>query len=250
MSEEDHTPLSEVFADSSEANDVIVDDVEETTATAEPEQVDEEVAADETVEEVAAPTAETQDASKEANAFKAMALDERAKRQALQSQLDNLQKPVETPDAFVNPDEAIAHGDNNIRYEFNERLLNMSEAQAKLRHEDFEDMKTVFFDEMAASNPDLMTQANAQPDPYEFVYQQAKTHNEFKGVNSVDDLKAKIEVELRAKLEAEYAEKANAATEKAISNALPQSLSNTTAKGGNTQPEWGGVTPLSKIFSS
>lgn len=250
MSEEDQTPLSEVFSGGSEANDVIVDDVEETTAEAEPEQVEETAEAEETVEEVAAPTAETQDTTKEANAFKAMALDERTKRQALETQIAAMQKPKETPDAFVNPDEAIAHGDNNLRYEFNERLLNMSEAQAKLRHDDFDDMKVVFFDEMAANNPDLMTQANAQPDPYEFVYQQAKTHNEFKGVNSVDDLKAKIEVEVRAKLEAEYADKANAATEKAISNALPQSLSNTTAKGGNTAPEWEGAMPLNKIFSN
>jgi len=250
MSEEDQTPLSEVFSDSSEANDVIVDDVEETTATAEPEQVEDEPKAEETVEEVAAPTAETVDNTKEANAFKAMALDERTKRQALESQLASLQKPVETPDAFVNPDEAIAHGDNTIRHEFNERFLNMSESQARSRHDDFDSMNDVFFNEMAATNPDLINQANKAPDPYEFVYQQAKTHNEFKGVNSVDDLRSKIEVEIRAKLEAEYADKANVATEKAISNALPQSLSNTTAKGGNTQPEWEGAMPLNKIFGS
>lgn len=247
MSEEQAPTLSEVFSGSSEADSVIIDEDQAPVVDETVEPVEEEAKAE--TEAEAAPTAEPQD-TKEATVPLAALMDERTKRQAIELQLKaQAQAPVEKPDAYVTPDEAIQYGQNEIRTEFNERFLNMSEAQARSRHsEDFDQMSDVFFSEMATANPVLGQQAMQAPDPYEFVYQQAKTHIEFKGVNSVDDLKAKLEVELRAKLEAEYAEKAKNSVDQAINSALPPSLSTATATGGNTAPVWGGPPSLDSIL--
>ncbi|MEE8208715.1 MAG: hypothetical protein V3T88_07190 [Nitrosomonadaceae bacterium] len=243
------TPLSEVL--SSEADQVIVDEQVEPEQTQEPE-------ATETVDQKAAPTAEetTPEVSevdklrKEMNAYKTKAYDELNKRQVLQRENEEYKKqPVEKPDAFVNPDEAISHGNNEIRAEFNDRFLNMSESQARGRHgDDFDQMKDTFFNELVIDNPVLSQQAMQAPDPYEFVYQQAKTHDELKDVGSLSDYRTKIENEMRAKFEAEYAGKAADATEQAISNALPGTLSTATATGGNQTPTWGGPPTLDTIL--
>lgn len=253
------TPLSEVL--STEADAKIVEP--EVEAAAETEMIEstaevtgesEEAAAS---EDQAAPPAEkqTEDVSEveklqaELNAFKAKALDEVSKRQALAQQLEQLKQPVEKPDAFVDPEKAIDHSINGLKTEFENRFLNMSEFNARSRHsEDFDQMTEVFFNEMVVQNPSLQQQAMQHADPYEFIYQQAKTHNEFKGVGSIDDFKARIESELRAKLEAEYAEKQKAAAEQAITNSIPTTLATATAAGGNKGQTFAGPTPLDKII--
>ncbi|MEE8208849.1 MAG: hypothetical protein V3T88_07870 [Nitrosomonadaceae bacterium] len=243
------TPLSEVL--SSEADQVIVDEQVEPEQTQEPE-------ATETVEKDAAPTAEetTQNEVSEVdklrteiNAYKTKAYDEKGKRQALQSQLEGINKAqVKKPDAFVNPDDAITYGNNELRTEFNNRFWNMSESQARGRYDDFDAMKDMFLNEMVIDNPLLGQQAVQADDPFDFIYQQAKTHNELKDVGSLSDYRTKIENEMRAKFEAEYAGKAADATEQAISNALPGTLSTATATGGNQTPTWAGPTSLNSIL--
>ena len=245
------TPLSEVLA--SEADNSIIAEPAEVvpeTDTGEPvPEVDPEAAppAEETKPEV-----KSEDTlQKQLRASIAQANDERGKRQALQGQLEQFkaqQQQVEKPDAFVNPDEAIDYGVNAVSAAFNDRLLNLSESQARGRHDDFDAMKETFFNEVVVQNPVLGQQAMQAPDPYEFVYQQAKTHNEFSGISSMDEYKVKVETEMRVKLEAEYAEKAKDATNQAINNALPQSLSTATATGGNQTPTWAGPTSLNDIL--
>lgn len=242
------TPLSEVL--SSEADQKIIDDSQEPateleTPVSEPEA--ETGVSEET--QKAAPPAET--VKPEEQGFKQAMLDERGKRQDLQRQIDAMQaqqNQTEKPDAFVNPDEAIDYGNNEIRSEFEGRLLNMSEAQARLRHDDFDEMNDIFMNELAVQNPMLGQQALKAADPFEFVYQQAKNHKELDGINTLDDYKAKIETDMRAKLEAEYADKAKSDTNNAINAALPPSLSTATATGGNQTPTWGGPTSLSNIL--
>ena len=238
------TPLSEVL--SSEADAKIIEPVEEVIEPVE-----------ETVEESAAPTAETEEVKPdeveqlraEVNAFKTQALDERGKRQALQQQMQALQAPVEVPDAYVEPDKAIQFGTDQVMMQMESRILNMSESQARGRHNDFDAMKDTFFNEMVAKNPALEQQASQQADPYEFVYQQAKNFVDFKDVTSMDDLRAKIEAETEAKYAAKYAEQQNAATEQAITNAIPGSLATATAAAANTtQATYSGPTPLNKII--
>jgi len=56
--------------------------------------------------------------------------------------------------------------------DFNTRFLNMSEAQAKSRHEDY-DEKYESFKKMAMENPSIINTMTAQADPAEWAYQQA-----------------------------------------------------------------------------
>ncbi len=223
------TPLSEVL--SSEADQVIIDADQpipeaETDTSQESQQATETVETSETAEtpetQEAAPTAETTQSNPEMKGIMSAMMDERSKRQALEAQIKTMQADqVEKPDAFVNPDEAIQFGNDELRNDFNNKFLNMSESQARSRHgDDFDTMKDLFFNEMAIDNPALAQQAQNAPDPFEFIYQQAKTHNEFKGINSMDDYKAKVKAELRVELEAEYADKAINATNDAINSAL------------------------------
>jgi len=249
------TPLSEVL--SLEADAVIIED-DQVNPETETGQNQEEQPATETGEEQAAPPAEEtkpealseiDQVRSELEAYKTKAYDEKGKRQALQSKLEVLNAPaVERPDAYVNPDQAIDYGNNEIRAEFNDRFLNMSESQARGRHDDFDVMNKTFFNEMVVDNPVLAQQAMSAPDPYEFVYQQAKTHDEFKGVNSMAEYKDKLRSEMRTELEAEYADKTKTDVDNAINNALPQTLSTATATGGNQTPTWAGPTSLGNIL--
>jgi len=229
--------LDEMFE--SEADNLIVDEVEQV------EQV-------ETAEEETAPAAETSEqpdidnsgndsVAKQIEAFKSAALSERKKRQALEDQVRSMQEPVEKPDAYMAPDEAIEHANKQLSNDFTARLLNMSESQARLRHADFDEMNDVFSN-LSADNPHLGQQALNAPDPYEFVYQEAKKHSEFSQIGSVSDYKAKIEAEIRAKIEAEANEKAKIEAENAINAALPQSLADSTAIGGNLPAETSAIT--------
>lgn len=251
------TPLSEVF--STEADEKILEPVVEAAAETAVEvssddvTVDSEVAA--VTEEQAAPTAveqaevnpEVVQLRAELNAFKTKALDEVGKRQALEAQIK--QAPVEKPDAYVEPDKAIDFGINELKSDFDNKFLNLSEFNARGRHaDDFDQMTETFFTDLAVQNPSLQQQALQHPDPYEFIYQQAKNHNEFKDIGSVDDLRAKIEAETRTKVEAEFAEKQKVSTEKAITDSIPRTLSTATAAGGNKAASYAGPTPLNKIF--
>jgi len=208
--------------------------------------------------EQAAPTAETSEAydtkteieklRSEVSAFKAKALDEVRKRQALEQAQ---QQQAETPDAYVEPDKAIAFTAQQLQSQMDNRFYDMSEMMARQQHgEDFDQMVDVFFNEMVSSNPLLQQQALQQQHPYEFIYQQAKTHSEFKGVNSVDDLKSKIEAEVRAKVEAEMADKLKAQTEEAITKSIPGTLSTATAAAGTGSTKWAGPMPANKLYGN
>ena len=248
--------LSEVFG--TEADLQISEEVEPAAAEATPEQSADDVTGSPDVEastedKAAIPAEETKPEidqvealTKQVNAFKAKALDEVSKRQALENQMQAAQQQEEAPDAFVEPDAAIQHAVNQVQQRNDDRFLNFSEEVTRKNHEDYDEIKEVFL-EMANENPLLAQQAMAQPMPHEWLYQQAKTHNEFKDISSVDDLRAKIEAETRAKIEAEYAEKQKTVTEKAITDAIPNSLASSTAAGGNTTPIVGQA-PLDKIF--
>lgn len=181
-------------------------------------------------------------ANAETAAFKTKALDEVNKRQDLQK------AQVEKPDAYVEPDNAIQFAVDQVEQKFEARFLNLTEAGARSRHDDFDEMKDLFINEMANDNPVLAQQALAQQDPHEWIYQQAKHHNEFKDVTSMDDLKAKIEADIEAKYAAKYAEDKNAITEKAITDSIPGSLATSTAAGGNQGKPYSGPMPFDKIF--
>lgn len=248
----DVMPLSEVL--SSEADERIIQ---------EPETVDEviETKAEETGEaeksaEATTPVEETktndvselEQIKRQLNASIAQANDERSKRQALQQQFE--QKQVEKPDAYVEPDKAIAFEVDQVAQQNDQRFLAYAFENAQDKYPDFLEMQDIFFDQVAASNPALIEQAKQQADPYKFIYNQAKNFNEFKDVGSLDEYKSKVELELRAKLDAEYAEKLKQQTEQVITNSIPGTLSTATAAGGTGSKGYSGQTPLSKIFDN
>ena len=189
-----------------------------------------------------------EDSNKVVEAFKAKALDEARKRQALEAQLQAMQTKVEKPDAMIDPEGAIAFQMSQLEQRFQNQFLNMSEVNAKARHPDFEDMKQAFFEKMLPENPVLQQQALQQPDPYGWIYNQAKNHTEIAKIGNVADWQAQKEAEIRAKIEAEYAGKLNAETEKAITKMIPGSLGKSTAAAGNKSQPWEGPTPLVKVI--
>jgi hypothetical protein len=250
----EQTSLSEVFR--TEADNTVIESTEvtEEVKADEVDQVEttDEVKSEEVTGEQAAPPAdktepkaelESKLAQMEAKikAFQTKALDEVRKRQELERQQAK-------PDAYAEPDKAIDFSVNQLKSDFDNRFLNLSEYNARSRHsEDFDAMTETFFNEMVQQSPALHQQALTHPDPYEFIYQQAKTYTEFKGVSSVSDLKAKLEAEIRAKVEAEYAEKQKELTEAAIRKAIPQTLATKTAAAGKVD-SYNGPTPLSEIL--
>lgn len=186
-------------------------------------------------------------------AFEVKAADETRKRQHYQQQFEAAQKQAQTqekPDAFAQPDEAIAHAIAGVEQRFQNQLLNMSEQGAKARHEDFEAMSELFFNKMAMENPALQAEALTQVDPYEFIYTSAKNQVELEQITElggVDAMRESIREELRAELKAELETEKKAAIEKAIDGVIPNSLSGTRAAGGNQGETYSGPTPLSKI---
>lgn len=188
------------------------------------------------------------------------AQDEKGKRQAIQRQLEQIQAQaqakVETPDPYAEPDKAIDFAVSKVEQRFQNKLLDMSELNAKNRHEsdgDFSDMTELFFNKLALDNPALNAEALAQVDPYEFIYRTAKNHSELSQMSDAGGMeayKANLEKELRAKWDTEQAEKTNEAVEKAITASIPGSLSTQRAAGGNKTQVYTGDQPLSKIVGS
>lgn len=190
----------------------------------------------------------TEDPKKEVEAFRKKALDEVRKRQALEAELAKYQSQQVKPDAMIDPEGAITFQMSQLEQKFQSRFLDMSEVNAKARHDDFEEMKQAFFEEMLPENPILQQHALQQPDPYEWIYNQAKNHVEIKKIGNVQEWQAQKEAEIRAKIEAEFNAKLSAETEKAITKMIPGSLGKSTAAGGNKSQPWEGPTPLKEVI--
>jgi hypothetical protein len=167
-------------------------------------------------------------------------LDEREKRQESERRYAELQKELETlkasnatpeniPDPLEDPEgfgKAMLNQAKSLveeaKRETQATLLNWSEASARSRHADWEDMAKVF-GEAAQENPALRQQLLSQPDPGEWVYQQGK---KLHAINNTPDLDA-LEAQIRAKIEAEM--KAEAAAKAGKLDAVPESLTDTTS---------------------
>ena len=236
------------------------DDVEVSTETTETvdehetESVDTETTGE---EEAASPVAEETSTPAESvkpdqavssdrdKGMEAAILAERRKRQEAENRArqyeEMLNQQKEKPDFWADPDAAIDQRLQAISSQFDNRFLNMSEQWARQRHEDFEDISSVFFDEMVQENPALASQAKNAPDPYEWIYQTASKYRMMKEVGSLDKLREKIRAEERARVEAEIRadEKARIEAEINRKSELTGTLSNAPATGGNKTPRVG-----------
>lgn len=244
----DVTPLDQVFSKAEPAPQA-----PEPVQTGEPEAITPEVAevSAEPIPTVAPPATEPvkpEEPDKVVKALTAKAMDEVRKRQALEEKLRSYESQVQKPDAMIDPEGAIQFTVSQLEQKFQSRFLDLSEAGAKSRHPDFEEMKQAFFDTMLPENPMLQQQALQQSDPYGWIYNQAKNHTEIKKIGNVTEWQAQKEAEIRAKIEAEYAAKLNAETEKAITKMIPGSLGKNTAAGGNVTQPWAGPTPLNQVL--
>ncbi len=248
--------LTNIFDGESEIEEV--EDADETTEkpTGETEETETDKVVETETEETAPPADE--DADKVLKAQIAKAQDEKKKRQKLKQENEQLRQQIaaqpkpEVPDPFAEPDKALEHVKAELRGEFQQQFLNMSEQNAKARHsDDFDELTSIFFDELLIDNPALQAEAMAQVDPYEFIYRTAKNHREMSQLTEaggVDAFKENMEKEIRAKIEAEMSEKANKEVEDKITASIPGSLSNKRAAGSNKQTLQTDDKPLDKLF--
>jgi len=150
----------------------------------------------EKVEKVPEPTSEqvTLDSlQKQVAAFQRKAEDETRKRQDLQRQM---QKPVEKADLFEDPDKRLSQEIGGATNAMLDRMVAMSEAQAKNRHDDYSAKEEFFMANMS----DQAAAAYNSVDPGEFVYQaasKAMLAAELGNEGGLDALRDKIRAEVR-----------------------------------------------------
>lgn len=164
---------------------------------------------------------------KELAAFKAKALDETRKRQALEQKLAEKDKaPLEFD--WDNPEKTLEAVREEMRAENQARLLDMSEAGAQARHEDYGEKYEIFVS-MAQENPALVQTMLTKPDPAEYAYQMA-TQRIFHDEVGADPktYEDKMRAKIRQEVEAEFAAKAS--SKKALADSLPPSANSLTDK--------------------
>jgi hypothetical protein len=120
--------------------------------------------------------------------------------------------------------------------------LELSEEMMRAAHPDY-DETIKSFSEAVESNPSLVHQFNAAPNPAKFAYDYCKTFAKVRGVGSFEDLEKKI----RAEVEAEYEEKAKKAAVITAAENTTTSSAGARGSGATTEPAYTGPTPLSKL---
>lgn len=190
---------------------------------------------------------------KERAAF-AAAADERRKRQALEQELANLRQkpaaPAEPAKTFWDdPDGALKTEEQKRNAVLVHTKLQTSEMIARTRYTDF-DEKIATFKALVESNPAIVQQWIAAPDPATYAYNLAKNHQELQQVGGLEEMRKKIEAETTAKVrkevEAEQAAKLEALEKQRA--ALPPSLSDVRGATTGKTAAWGGPTPLTSIL--
>lgn len=214
------------FFEDPEATIEQVEEVAEVETVEEVQEPEQEVKAEEPEEE--ATTAPKEDEIEQAWT-KAMALDERRKRQEAQKERDDYKAQLEekakvdTPDVFEDQ-EAYT---NHLRSEFDQKLINqrveLSRDILRDQHEDYDAMEQAFI-ELAGNTPGLREQVLQQSNPAKFVYEQGKKHTQFKEMQDVDSYKNKMRAEIKAELEAEMSSKS--AEKSKVAASITPSLAN------------------------
>lgn len=181
--------------------------------------------------------------------------DERSKRQALEDQIQQLQRQFEQIQNPPQPPPSIFDdevgweqhfGQTVIQQAVNEASFNarldMSEMMARQSHPDFEEKRTAFLEAMKTT-PGLQQRALQDPHPWQFAYQYVANQERMQELSAVNvtDLEAKI----RAQVEAEYMAK----TQGRAPSSIPPSLSQERNVGTRQGPAWSGPQPLSDILS-
>ena len=215
----------------------------EETIEAASEETTEEVKGEETEAEEAEETKEDDEtpSSDEESWTKAMALDERRKRQALEEELNELRKQTESsqeskdsPDPYEDPEGYKEHLRNEIRAEYRKDMINKSRQKIlSEKGDDYLAKEKVFMD-MAKENPNLVNQMNESWDPAQFAYDAAVDrlqHEEIKQAGGLEKWREKERE--RIKKELEGSEKESKAQE---SEQVPSLATASSASGGFATP--------------
>ena len=147
---------------------------------------------------------------------KAMALDERSKRQVLETKTQSLEaelsefKRKSRPDALEEPEAALNHVEQSFDSKLLTAMTNLSRAVMKMHKDDYDTMEIKFV-EMATSDPSLVNEMAASPNPAEFAYETAKKKLEREEFLNMDTATEKAKLE--AKWKAEFEAKQNAGSE-------------------------------------
>lgn len=187
--------------------------------------------------------------------FKAVK-DERAKRQAAEARLKELEsklgdsKPeADKPDWFGDPESAANAQEQRMQAMLFEQRAVIGQEMMREKHPDFDEMETRFF-QMLEKDPQLHAGLMKASNPAKFAYETAKKALEYERMQDIDSYKAQIEAEIRSKVEAELkakveAEQSNRAAKEA---AILPTLSNASSKGGLKSNDWSGPTSLGDIL--
>ena len=179
--------------------------------------------------------------------------EERRKRQDLERRLAELEKPkektVEKKSFWDEPDARLKATEDNVEQRLSQKELNIilrtSEMIARSKYKDF-DEKIEEFAAVLQKTPGLHAQWIASQDPAEFAYRTGEKTKLLKDAGSIDEYKAKLEVELRQKLEAEYKAKEEEFNKKRAE--LPGSLSEVKGVAKQQRSVFTGPTPLDAVL--
>jgi hypothetical protein len=217
----------------------------------EPEKGEEETAPPaEEAKEPVKPAEGLEEWKRKAEAFQRKSEDEVRKRQEYETRLRQIEEEKQKeppPDVWEDPEKYIGKVKQDLEQSFNTRILQMSEAGARTRHEDF-DEKLVVFQELVQESPELLSHMLNSADPAEYAYKQAEKVIAFKEMGDPASYRQRIEAEVRSKLEKEFAEKQKNEIEEAIKKRLPPGFSESQSKGNPDKEAFAGPAPLKSIL--
>lgn len=223
-----------------ELQDIVGEQPEEAAPKVEPVETPAEPVAEETPPEGETTTPdetpkEPEETPEVQTVPKAALLDERGKRQALEAQLREIQtKPEEKADPVLEPEKAFQQMEQGFEKKLLSNRADTSELIHRNLHDDFDEMKNRFFDEIAPNNPVLAQQALQELDPYGFIYKTATEHSKMEKYGDLTKMEDTIRAEERAKVLAEI--KAEADQKAATAANIPGTLSTARAAGNNAKP--------------
>lgn len=142
------------------------------------------------------------DWEKQAKAFKAKALDEKNKRQALEESQKARQQAQPMPDALDDPEGFAARIKSDVQKEALNARANISEKYARKTMPDF-DEKWPLVQEFLKSTPEATKDVLSSEDPYGTAFElfdQAKQIEKFKDPNFLENERARIRAEIMAEM--------------------------------------------------
>jgi hypothetical protein len=187
---------------------------------------------------------------KKFDAMLAKADDERRKRQDLEARLYGTQEPPKKADLFEDPDTRLNQELGPIQQNFENRLLALSESNARRAYgtDKFNEAQAAFLD-AAKTNLALVQAALNSADPGEYQYQEGQKLLMAKqlGDGGIDELKARMKADLEKEQEAEINKRVEAKL--AEIKKLPPSSAEFKGKTPQNEPVDTDL-PLSEIIGS